>query len=101
MASVWLPRLMGIDALTALAVVGPLIHGQQVHFEGSTVTARPMAPIAVAGAEPCPILVAALAPVMLKVAGELADGTVTWMVGAKTLSSHIVPSMADVARQSG
>jgi F420-dependent oxidoreductase-like protein len=84
-----------------LSVLGPLIHGRQVQFEGSTVTARPMAPIAVAGAEPCPILVAALAPVMLKVAGELADGTVTWMVGAKTLSSHIVPSITAAAKTAG
>jgi F420-dependent oxidoreductase-like protein len=80
-----------------MSVLGPLIHGQQVRFEGETVTARPMAPIAVAGAEACPILIAALAPVMLKLAGELADGTITWMVGAKTLSSHIVPSITAVA----
>jgi F420-dependent oxidoreductase-like protein len=84
-----------------LSVLGPLIRGEQVRFEGSTVTARPMAPISVAGAEPCGILVAALAPMMLKVAGELADGTVTWMVGAKTLSSHIVPLITAAAEAAG
>jgi F420-dependent oxidoreductase-like protein len=84
-----------------LSVLGPLIHGEQVAFEGSTVTARPMAPLVIAGAEPCPILVAALAPIMLKLAGELADGTVTWMVGAKTLSSHIVPSIEAAATAAG
>ncbi len=84
-----------------LSVLGPLIHGEQVRFEGSTVTARPMAPVKVAGAEPCPILVAALAPLMLKIAGELADGTVTWMVGPKTLSSHIVPSITAAAAAAG
>jgi F420-dependent oxidoreductase-like protein len=84
-----------------LSVLGPSLRGEQVEFEGSTVTARPMAPLKVAGAEPCPVLVAALAPVMLKVAGELADGTVTWMVGAKTLSSHIVPSITASATAAG
>jgi F420-dependent oxidoreductase-like protein len=84
-----------------LSVLGPLIRGEQVRFEGSTVTARPMAPLKVAGAEPCQILVAALAPMMLKLAGELADGTVTWMVGLKTLSSHIVPSITAAADAAG
>jgi F420-dependent oxidoreductase-like protein len=84
-----------------LSVLGPLLNGQQVSFEGATVTARPMAPVKVAGAEAPQVLVAALAPVMLKVAGELADGTITWMVGAKTLSSHIVPSITAAAEAAG
>jgi F420-dependent oxidoreductase-like protein len=84
-----------------LTVLGPLIRGEQVKFEGATVTARTMAPLKVAGAQPCPVLVAALAPVMLKVAGELADGTITWMVGVKTLSSHIVPTINAAASAAG
>jgi F420-dependent oxidoreductase-like protein len=84
-----------------LTVLGPLLRGEQVHFEGTTVTARPMAPLSVPGAEPCPILVAALGPVMLKLTGEMADGTVTWMVGAKTLSSHIVPVITAAASAAG
>ena len=38
----------------------------------------------VPGATRLPVVVAALGPVMLKIAGELADGTNTWMVGPKT-----------------
>ncbi|MGW4483668.1 hypothetical protein ACWEOE_07485 [Amycolatopsis sp. NPDC004368] len=30
---------------------------------------------------------------MLRVAGELADGTVTWLAGPRTLGEHVVPSM--------
>jgi alkanesulfonate monooxygenase SsuD/methylene tetrahydromethanopterin reductase-like flavin-dependent oxidoreductase (luciferase family) len=30
---------------------------------------------------------------MLKIAGELADGTVTWMTGPKTLGNHIIPGI--------
>ena len=43
--------------------------------------------------KPLPLLVAALAPVMLKTAGTMTDGTITWMVGPKTLETHIVPRL--------
>jgi F420-dependent oxidoreductase-like protein len=84
-----------------LAILGPLIRGEQVSFHGKTLKAATMAPMKVAGAEPCPILVAALAPAMLKLSGELADGTVTWMVGPKTLASHVVPTITAAAATAG
>ena len=34
-------------------------------------------------------------------AGELAEGTVTWMVGPKTLESHIVPRITTSAQNAG
>ena len=46
-------------------------------------------------------MVAALGPLMLEVAGTLADGTVTWMTGLQTLSKHIVPSISDAAEKAG
>jgi len=49
------------------------------------------------GAERMPVLVAAMGPMMLKVAGELADGTVTGLAGPRTLESHIVPSILAAA----
>jgi hypothetical protein len=55
----------------------------------------------VPGARPFPILVAALAPRMLQLAGELADGTVTWMVGRKTFAGHIVPRIRAAAAAAG
>ncbi len=55
----------------------------------------------VPGASPFPILMAALGPQMLQVAGELTDGTVTWMVGPKTLESHIVPRLSSAAERVG
>lgn len=50
---------------------------------------------------PPPVLVAALAPVMLKVAGSLADGTITWMTGPKTLETHITPRLSKAAQEAG
>ena len=39
------------------------------------------------------ILIAALGPVMLELAGELADGTITWATGPKTLENHVLPNL--------
>jgi alkanesulfonate monooxygenase SsuD/methylene tetrahydromethanopterin reductase-like flavin-dependent oxidoreductase (luciferase family) len=47
------------------------------------------------------VLVAALGPAMLKVAGELANGTITWMTGPRTLAEHIVPSITKAAADAG
>ena len=52
-------------------------------------------------ATPFPIVISALAPMMLKVAGEVADGTVTWMVGPKTVSEHTAPRINRAARDAG
>lgn len=48
-----------------------------------------------------PVLIAALAPVMLKIAGAMSDGTITWMVGPKTLETHIVPRLNKAAEEAG
>ena len=47
------------------------------------------------------MLLAALGPVMLGLAGAQADGTVTWMTGPATLESHIVPSINAAADAAG
>ena len=50
---------------------------------------------------PLPICIAALAPMMLRVAGELADGTITWMAGRRTVETHIVPRISRAAEAAG
>ncbi|MEC9252231.1 MAG: TIGR03564 family F420-dependent LLM class oxidoreductase [Pseudomonadota bacterium] len=52
-------------------------------------------------ASPFPVVMSALAPLMLKAAGEVADGTVTWMVGNKTIRDHTVPIITKAASDSG
>jgi alkanesulfonate monooxygenase SsuD/methylene tetrahydromethanopterin reductase-like flavin-dependent oxidoreductase (luciferase family) len=44
-----------------------------------------------------PVVVAALGPQMLRLAGEQADGTVLWMTGPVTVRDHIVPVIAAAA----
>jgi 5,10-methylenetetrahydromethanopterin reductase len=47
------------------------------------------------------IILAALGPRMLKLAGSKADGTTTWMTGPKTVASHVVPSIRAAAEAAG
>src|SRR4029078_4188672 len=52
----------------------------------------------VLGAEsPLPVLVSALGPVMLQIAGELADGTVLWMADERAIGDHIAPRITKAA----
>ena len=47
------------------------------------------------------VVVAALGPAMLKIAGELADGTNTWMVGPRTMEEHVVKRLTAAADAAG
>jgi F420-dependent oxidoreductase-like protein len=82
-----------------LAVLAPLIQSGRVEFSGQEYRVNTM--LKVQGAEPCPILVAALAPKMLALAGQVADGTVTWMTGPKTVREHVAPRITKAAREAG
>lgn len=75
-----------------LNVLMPLARGETVNFDGEQYSVHGVA-LDVPGADRMPVVVAALGPVMLKVASELADGTNTWMVGPKTMAGHIVPGL--------
>ena len=82
-----------------LEVLGPLLRGEPVSYQGEHYQVN--AGLQVPGAGSVPILVAALGPVMLKLAGRLADGTITWMTGPKTLESHVIPLIRAAAQEAG
>jgi F420-dependent oxidoreductase-like protein len=84
-----------------LAGLMPLLHGETVAAAGERVTTNAFAPIAIPGAEAPPVLVAALGETMLKLAGRVADGTVTWMTGTRTIDSHISPTIRAAAEKAG
>ena len=50
---------------------------------------------------PMPVLVAALGPVMLQLAGELTDGTVLWMADERAIGDHIAPKITKAAADAG
>ncbi len=79
----------------------PLLRGETVSSQGERVTTNAFAPIDVSGVSAPPVLVAALGPAMLKLAGTLADGTITWMTGTATIGSHTAPTIVAAAEAAG
>jgi len=82
-----------------LAVLSALIRDGKVSHQG--LEFRVHANVTAPGTAPCPILLAALAPKMLALAGTESDGTVTWMTGPKTLRDYIVPRIKAAAAKAG
>ncbi|MFQ5507107.1 MAG: TIGR03564 family F420-dependent LLM class oxidoreductase, partial [Planctomycetota bacterium] len=82
-----------------LEVLMPLLNGKPASFHGDALNVN--AGLQVPDAAPVPCIVAALGPRMLGVAGRLADGTATWMVGRKTLAAHTVPTITKAAAEAG
>jgi 5,10-methylenetetrahydromethanopterin reductase len=83
-----------------LSILVPALQGEQVSFTGETMKAATFGPLGIK-APPPPVLVAALGPTMLGLAGRLASGTVTWMTGPETIESHIVPTIRAAAADAG
>ena len=82
-----------------LSVLMPLLHDGKASFQGETI--RTEATIGVEPRVTPPVIVAALGEQMLKLAGTMADGTVTWMTGPATLASHTVPTITAAAERAG
>jgi F420-dependent oxidoreductase-like protein len=58
-------------------------------------------PLDVTDITPTPIMIAALGPVMLKLAGERAAGTSLWLADERTIASHVVPKISEAAEAAG
>lgn len=82
-----------------LAVLNPLLRDGRVEHSGELYNVN--AGLSVQGATPFPVLLAALAPRMLQLAGTHADGTITWMAGSKTIANHIAPRINEAADAAG
>ena len=74
--------------------------GEFVAFEGEFFRVSSM--LVVPGADaPMPILIAALAPLMLRVAGEVTDGTITYWANEQAIGEHVVPRITRAADDAG
>jgi F420-dependent oxidoreductase-like protein len=80
------------------ALDGLLSTRRQADVEGARLTARLKLSIPVA---PPGLVVAALGPRMLRLAGRFSDGTVTWMTGPRTLERQVVPQITAAAAEAG
>ena len=82
-----------------LNVLLPLLREKEVVYSGDMI-------ITEAGLQfpevPAPsVLLAALAPRMLRMAGAVADGTVLWVTGEKVIRTHIAPRIKKAAEAAG
>ncbi len=82
-----------------LSVLLPLLAEQHAAFTGETLRAN--IGLSVPRKQRVPVVLAALAPQMLRLAGERTDGTVLWMTGPSTVATHIVPTISAAARGAG
>ena len=80
-----------------LSILMPLARGEAANFSGETLTTR--GSLTGVGSSPFSVVVAALGEQMLRVTGTLADGTLTWCTGPKTLSSLTVPTINEAAKK--
>jgi F420-dependent oxidoreductase-like protein len=58
-------------------------------------------PLDITDVAPTPVLLAALGPVMLQLAGERTDGTILWMADERAIGSHVTPSITRAAAAAG
>ena len=58
-------------------------------------------PLDVTDVAPTPLLLAALGPAMLKLAGERTDGTILWMADERAIATHVAPKITSAASGAG
>ncbi len=83
-----------------IQVLMALLQGDAVHFEGEDFRVHAGGPPAAERVE-IPVLLAALAPRMLRVAGQLTAGTILWMGNEQAIESHVAPRLREAAAAAG
>jgi F420-dependent oxidoreductase-like protein len=81
-----------------IAGMQPLLAGASANVEGTQVTTRAELNISAAGT---PILLAALGPKMLELAGATVDGTTLGQCGPRTIASYVAPTLRAAADAAG
>ena len=80
-----------------LTVLRAIFDDGAVDFHGDAFSAAPEWSVRVPGGTPVPIYVAAMGPKALQVTGELADGTLPFLAGPRTVGEYIVPTIVKAA----
>ena len=81
-------------------VVAALLRGEAVAFSGDELRVN-AGPIDLADDIEIPLLVAALGPRLLRVAGQHAAGTILWMANATAIARHVAPRIRKAAADAG
>ncbi len=58
-------------------------------------------PMDVTDIAPTPVMIAALGPVMLRIAGERTDGTILWLADERAIETHVAPVLGAAAASAG
>ncbi len=82
-----------------LSILMPLLHEGRVDYQGETLSCD--AQVFKTTEPPPAVVVAALGPQALRVAGSRTDGTTLAWVGPKTISEHIKPAIDEAASKAG
>jgi F420-dependent oxidoreductase-like protein len=78
-----------------VSVLGAILRGEPVHHEGRHF--RVHIPVVQPPPQPVRVMLSALAPRMLRVAGEHTDGTILWMANAMAIERHVAPKITAAA----
>lgn len=84
-----------------LTVLRSIFDSGVADFHGEEFTANPEWPVQVPGGTPVPLYVAAMGPKALQVTGELADGTLPYLAGPRTIADFIAPTVVRAAADAG
>lgn len=81
-----------------LQIISAILRGETIHLDGADWTAH----LPGVGPRPeVPLLLSALSPRMLRIAGQYADGTICWMASTAAIESHVAPRIRSAAEQAG
>jgi len=81
-----------------VTIAKQLIDERKCAFDGETYRVHASLDVV---ADPCPVLIGALGPVMRRICATLTDGTITWMTGPRTLGETLVPDIQRLAKEAG
>jgi F420-dependent oxidoreductase-like protein len=82
-----------------ISVLEPLLRGEAVSFAGDHF--RVNIPVVSALPQPVSLMLSALAPRLLRVAGQQTDGTILWMANAQAVENHVSPKITAAASDAG
>lgn len=82
-----------------LSALVPLLNGEPSELRGEQLTC--VTSLDVPAARAPSLLLAAMGPQMLRLAGAWADGTIVGNAGPRALSEHVVPRLQDAASKAG
>jgi 5,10-methylenetetrahydromethanopterin reductase len=84
-----------------LSVLLPALHDRRVSYEGDIWSGEVDSIAAPEGVTPPSVMLAAMGPRMLALAGERTDGTILWLSGPRTIAEQIRPAIVDAAQRAG